>query len=491
VAQAKTLILRFSDFEHPTIALHDEVLEQHGQVWWGWWRKTHEPQRLDVLEAVKDRLPAETFGLVDRRTEKFYRARCVGMEIAPEDEKIPTPDPQRTPAYYRDSPKAAWFQFQEIKEISEAEWNGLFGDFGEPTGDVSLLWINEDEEKPAGPEFATPIYEATMPGEAILHLSDLHYGDDHGFPETGRIEHPTMREIIRDAVREGDQRIGMLVISGDLTTNSDLHVLSTIALQEIKGLAEDLELSLDNVVVTPGNHDIKLLEADPESYAHELGYRTFLDELFGEGNREPEAVFAFETPEGRRLNVATLNSVRLSNRKTKEYGYVGPRSKHVLRRLAEVHGSSDSATLISEGVLNMVVLHHHLFSGSLLTDPPEKRPVSVTLDAGKIIAQAQKAAVHVALHGHEHIPLLGAVARQDPLNTAGWDGYRRPICVIGGGSAGAEIGRLSKPMRDNTFGIYTPTNGGLEVTMDRFNQDAPPSRFLETTVDFPNQPSAG
>lgn len=484
MAEAKTLILRFSDFGHPTIALHDEVLEQHGEVWWGWWRKSHEPQRLDVLKAVKGRLP-QTFGLIDRRAEKFYRARCLEMRIASEDERIPTPDHGLTPDYYNDRPKAAWFRFSEIKEISEEEWNGLFKDFGEPETDVSLLWIDEDEAKPAGPEFEVPVYEATMSAASILHISDLHYGDDHGFPQTGGAEHPTMREIIRDAVREGGKQVGLLVISGDMTTQSDLHILSTIAREEIEGLAEDLGLPMDNVVVVPGNHDIKLLEADPESFAHELGYRIFLDELFGKDSREPEAVFAFEAPDGHRLNVATLNSVRPSKEKeTKEYGYVGVRSKHVLQKLADLHGGDNSAKLASKGVLNMVVLHHHLFSGSLQTAPPEKRPVSVTLDAGRIVVQAQKAAVHVALHGHEHIPLLGAVARH-PLDTAvSWDGYRRPLHVIGAGSAGAKSSRLSKPMRDNTFGVYTPTNNGLEVTMDRFNQDAPPCRFLETTVEF-------
>jgi 3',5'-cyclic AMP phosphodiesterase CpdA len=485
VPAPRTLILRFVDFDDPTIALHDEILHDHGQVWWGWWKKSHEAQRHAVLESfASTRLPSPV-GLVNRREGTLYRAQCVRMELAGPDENIPSPDPAQTPAYYRSRELPTWFLFQEIEPIEVKEWEELTGGFGIPEGDDTLYVI---DEVPApgglGSSATIPKYEAKAPGETILHISDPHFGDDHGFSlEEGKERH-TMREIIREGVRASKQRVGVLVISGDLTTQANLNHLQVTARDQIAALAEDLELELSNVVVIPGNHDIKLIDADPSSYAHELGFRFFLNDLFG-ADREPEGVFSFETPEGRTLNLATLNSMRLSSKETRDYGYVGVRSKLVFEALTERNGNTDSAEMATAEVFNFAVLHHHLVSGAPRQDLPEKRPLSLTLDAGRIIAEAQAAGVHAAIHGHEHLPFIGTVARQDPMAQDGWDGYRRPLAVIGGGSAGAKQERLPEHMRDNTYGLYTPQAGGnFEFSMYRFNNEVPPNRFTRAELAF-------
>jgi hypothetical protein len=483
MAGVRTLILRFVDLDDPTIDLHQAVLNRHGEVWWGWWKKLHEEPRLDVIEAVAAHVPV-TIGLVNRRSQRFYRAVCDRVQVATDSAAIRSPEPGLTPDYYNDREFPAWFHFQEIKEIGLEEWNELFDGFGEPTGDDTLYPI-DDAPSPHEPSSEIPVYEFGTPGEAILHLSDVHYGDDHGFGlESGKLEGRSMRRIVVEALREMGIRVGVLVISGDITTGGDLHVMQAVALTEIRALAGDLELPVENVVIVPGNHDIKLLEAEFGSYKHELGFRTFLDELFGDGVRELDAVCSFETPGGLTLNFATLNSVRLSSRDTRMFGYVGPRSKFVFETLSERNAGRNSEELAAAGIFNFAVLHHHLISGALMTDPPPSAPVSLTLDAGRIIAEAQAAGVHVALHGHEHLPFIGSAARQEPLEQDGWDGYRRPLMVVGGGSAGARFQRLPTRMRDNTFGLYVPDDRALDVAVFRFNHEVAPHELLRTRHSF-------
>lgn len=483
----RTVILRFVDFGEPTIDRHEAVLNRHAEVWWAWWKKSHEDGRGEELQALAEKAPV-TIGLVERRKKRFYRARCDRIEIAGEDKVIPSPDQELTPEYYNKGSFPAWFHFQEIKEVDLREWNELFGGFGEPTGDDTLYAIADAPEEPE-PTAAIPVYELSAPGETILHLSDLHYGDDHGFRLDGRkLEGPSMRQKIVQSLKAMGARVGVLVISGDITTQGDVHVMQTIALEEIRALVADLDLTPENVVIVPGNHDIKLLEAEVGNYAHELGFRTFLDQFFGKGVRELDSVCRFETPKGLTLNFATLNSVRLSSRSTRMYGYVGPRSKFVFDALSDRNDGGGGEDLAGAGVLNFAVLHHHLVAGALVTDPPPEAPVTLTLDAGRIIAEAQAGGVHVVLHGHEHLPFIGSAARQEPLAQEGWDGYRRPLMVVGGGSAGAKEQRLTPLMRENAFGLYEPSVGGLDVAVYRFNQAVDPHKMLQTRLAFTDEP---
>ena len=117
-------------------------------------------------------------------------------------------------------------------------------------------------------------------------------------------------------------------------------------------------------------------------------------------------------------------------------------------------------------------------------DAPPAGPVSVTLDAGNLIADFQRASVHVALHGHQHVPFLATVARPRWVGLEGWDGYKRPLTLIGGGSAGADLVRLDDEMHDNTFGIYRPRRGAIDIEMEQFNGGMAAYPFLRTTIEF-------
>jgi 3',5'-cyclic AMP phosphodiesterase CpdA len=484
----ESLILRYADVEARSLNEHVGVIASQGSVWWAWWKKAHEPTPTAVLSQAAE-VGEFWLGLVNRRDGQFARAHCVEVRFGSEGAPIESPDPGLTPAYYRDDSFPAWFRFNAVEPLTRAQWDDVFPAAGVPRADQTLYWIedgelrllaDQDDEERAAELGQIATIEA--PGDTILHISDLHYGDDHGFsigePQGGP-EQPTMIDAIADRIERLQRRIGLLVVSGDLTTKSSLDQLMSVAQPELERLLGRIGLDADHLVIVPGNHDIRLDDdAETRAYRHEQAFRNFLSGIHGERNREIELLRNFAMPDGWQVNVATLNSVRLRARETQEYGYVGPRAKPLMDDLRTRFGAKTTSELWSERVFNATVMHHHLVSGELVANPPEGKPVSVTLDAGKLIADLQEGSTHAVLHGHQHVPFIGTAARGRHIGVEGWDGYRSPLWLLSSGSAGAKKSRLSDEMRDNCFAIYRPGEDGLEVQMERFN----PSHEGETML---------
>jgi hypothetical protein len=184
----RTVIFRFSDFEGPTIERHQQIIDTAGAVWWGWWRKQHEPQRLHVLaelevlvETRREQGTPLTIGLVNRRERKFFRAECVQVVWDTAGERTRTPDLDATPEYYRTSQHPAWLKLTQIHALTEESWNDEFAAVGLPGGDSTLYYLEQtstgDRLQPPFPDVGS---EETT-GSAILHLSDCHFGEDHAF----------------------------------------------------------------------------------------------------------------------------------------------------------------------------------------------------------------------------------------------------------------------------------------------------------------------
>jgi hypothetical protein len=111
--------------------------------------------------------------------------------------------------------------------------------------------------------------------------------------------------------------------------------------------------------------------------------------------------------------------------------------------------------------------------------------VSVTLDAGEVTADLQRHGVHVALHGHQHVPFLARLSRAWPSEGClAWQGLDQELYVVGMGSSGAAAEYLNDHMRDNTFGVYTPLGDRLHVRVFRFNRALPVGPFLDRRLSF-------
>ena len=117
--QPTTVALRFRDLSiGDTVAQHNEIAAEHGHVWWGWWNKPEERTPVEVFRAFDATIaashePIQVF-LVDSGHNRLYTAALGHIHVTPglqEDARGPSPQPGRTPAYYRNTPYRVWFRF--------------------------------------------------------------------------------------------------------------------------------------------------------------------------------------------------------------------------------------------------------------------------------------------------------------------------------------------------------------------------------------------
>jgi len=213
-----TLTLRFRDLVAPTIERHQEVISEteDNYVWWGWWNKPTEqvPRATfaDLRGIIEDRGAIDIY-LLDSGEEVLYRARLTDIRDAPTDTPIPSPEPERTPAYYRDRKYRAWLRFtaidkiddpdaeirrwsySEVPEFSESEEIEDFD--GKRVFDIQemlgrrhkTIWFLREHQpgdpaqqvKLSAPARSGPFLLRPVTGEGryLLHLSDLHFHDTH------------------------------------------------------------------------------------------------------------------------------------------------------------------------------------------------------------------------------------------------------------------------------------------------------------------------
>jgi len=483
----RTAILRFSDAESiPTVGAHLEIIASEKAVWWGWWRKEKEAHSLDFLKKLQSEIKVHKplrIGLVNRKGEEsFHVASCVELRYAVDGNKIPSPEPDLTPEYYRADTYPAWFKFQAIDTISKANFvrefvvvpyldPTLYEVFWKVDGDRTSVEVTPGE--------TWTMTQVATPGEAILHLSDLHFGEYHGFP----IGHPPagkgvsakpLWDIVSTRVRRDlGLQIGMVVISGDLISKGKGEAYAE-ARDFIEQLLNALGLDKAHCIIVPGNHDMWTIgvEHPTRDYAHERPYRDFLEAFFKTEFRSLERVRRYKTPSGRDLIFIELNSARIRSDQLKEYGYV---AKHRYERLFTFIADGLKQESPGQTPIFFVVLHHHVMPVTSVEIPDEKRPLSLCLDAGELIDELQNFGIQFVLHGHQHAPFVGTASRL-PRDFSNGEYVPRLLYVIGSGSSGAKREVLPRDLESNTYGIYVPHGNKLDVTVEKYTETASPSR---------------
>lgn len=491
----RTAILRFSDSEDlSTVDAHRWVIEnQGGHVWWGWWKKDNEDPALELLRKlqseVKSRSTSLRIGLLNRKGgDSYFVASCEEVRYTQDGTPMSSPNPDLTPRYYRDSAFPAWFKIRHIDKITVKEFTDEF--VAVPSIDPTLYEVQwpvdgDPEQALVLPSETWSMEPIKTYGETILHVSDLHFGEDHGFP----LEPPSagyefqgrpLWKVISTRIRmDLALQIGVVVISGDLITKGVGTSYSDVS-DFIHKLLQELGLERRHCIIVPGNHDMWTLDVDrpTRQYKHERPYRDFVEGFFHEEFRSLERVRRYRTPEGRDLVFIELNSARLRNDKLKEYGFV---ARHRYDQLLDYV----CRTLQREGGLPIifVVLHHHIMPVNAVDIPDEKRPVSLCLDAGELMDEFQRHGVHFVLHGHQHVPFVGKVT---PFRILGGDGEskERPIHIIGCGSSGGRRDIIPRDLDSNTFGIYTPTAKYLDLAIEKYTPTSPPKLHRQLKLEI-------
>jgi 3',5'-cyclic AMP phosphodiesterase CpdA len=465
---APVIALRFRDSTPGvnTIDAHMEIIAARQEVWWGWWRKAAETSRAEDV-------PSGTYALllVDRAARRMFHARCGrftanGWEV----------DPSLIPEYYRKRVREieGFFQLTGIEETRFDQ------DLADRLGERTFMRINEPP--PSGEHLAAP---ASAPDRtSVLHLSDLHFGADYGFLPQGQRaglgDAPrTLTDcMMADLARLGlDRDIAAIVVTGDFITRGDWKDrVRRMALSEFEALRDALGLSKEQVIAVPGNHDIvrypdgadidieELAVAGQTNQQHEREFRTFAEELVGRNWQQSLNYVRRIALRGAEIQVCVLNSCTISGTKWREYGLVGDGGMDAIRALARLN--------VDGPTYRFLALHHHLLPVAEV-EAPASQGVTLALDASKILAEAQAAGVHVALHGHQHKAKL-ATYSNIPFSGPG---YGHPLHIVANGSAGVAIGRLPNG-ETNSYCIFTVEAEGLRLRMRELRTNGNPGSEL-------------
>jgi 3',5'-cyclic AMP phosphodiesterase CpdA len=469
--ESPRIALRFRDaiLGVDTIAEHRAVIAQEGAVWWGWWKKTFEPPYADVFDQLGTSNGNAV--LIDRATRRCYLAGFLKIVRSGQA----TIDETRIPAYYRHAfdQVAAWFL---LNEISEMEYQD---DLGLRLGEATFLLINTDERTPA---VVAPSSNSIVAKDrnVVLHLSDLHFGADYAFlspgarPSIGEQRQTLTTCLIEDLKRIGvAENVGAILITGDFTTEGDWSDLTQKQiLDELSSLLKALNLSKEHIVAVPGNHDIVRYPAGTSidlthltvdqqtTYKHERDFRIFHEQLTGRHWNEPLNRILSYRLKTVDLQVCVLNSCTIVATQWTEYGYVGPGGIDVLRNL----GNSD----VSRPTFRLMALHHHLVPVNRV-DVPNEKGVSLTLDAVELLDAADRYGVHLAVHGHQHLPRI-VQYRSFPLLGSPSRTGMFIICV---GSAGA-IEKRRPGAERNSYSALRFESDGVQMWMRELRTDAKP-----------------
>jgi predicted MPP superfamily phosphohydrolase len=467
----ETALLRFRDHiaDIDTVKEHLKLIARFKYVWWGWWRKESEPDHRRDLEDLQSRAREKpiTIGLFDSSTGRYFVARAV--EFVHRTAHQAPPEREWIPAYYPDiSAVEAWIKLVSIEATDIAEFVELFGQV--PTGERTFFSVNSDRaplRKIAG-EYVS------VASDFVVHLSDLHFGTDYGFPAAREPGKETLIARLEQDLRNlCGSRIGLVIVSGDLTTKADANALTMEALDFLRSIHDELHVPKEAILVVPGNHDFRLAEYQPTNFSHERPFNMMLDAFYG-GYDPDDRLRRFVFPSGHRVEFLLINSVRLRKIEEANYGYVEwPLYEN---RLREAPKEPD--------VTRVAVLHHHLISmprEEAYDNDYKHAGISTTWDSGAVIEGLQAHGFRLALHGHQHMPGIASISR-GIINGNNAAMPQPDLALLSAGSAGARIERLPNLMRDNSYNLleFAPTE--IRIESRRYNAWAPGSRYFQARL---------
>lgn len=449
-----SVLLRFRDVDEQidTIASHDAVLQNRGHVYWGWWRKKiidpeDNTEFFSRLQEVARREPI-IIGMFDRSKSRYFFAEMADLAFGKGGGAIPTPEFESTPEYYVSELLPAWFKLRWIKEVKANAFVERFNEI--PSGDLTIHPIGQ-KTPPDRVDLIDRDY-VKLTSATIVHISDVHLGEDHG-DFTDAAGSRSLPGIIRKDLDDlAIDKVGLLVQSGDLTSKANITVLQSAGRDLMHKLCGVLDLHTHEVVMIPGNHDYALDIHSQRGYDHAVGYNLFVKEFYGRTQAVPY-LHKFMLPTGRRLEILTIDSIKLRKQGTSNYGWVD---------WNDYEGILKRSKLPSDGPppIRIAIIHHHLVPAPLTEAAPsdgyDYASVSVTLNAGEVLQGLQQHGFKVVLHGHQHSPAVNVVARgRKKPGQIDLVGLNEQLYVLAGGSAGAKATRLDKGFPMNTYGLLT------------------------------------
>jgi len=483
-------LFRFRDLVADTLSEHERLIADQGSCWWGWWKRPSESYREAAWQTLREALRSQgevPVGLFDSGTGRVHVA-WISDVIVPDkhsaDGRVDVPDTERKliPSYYRESPfSRAWMRIVRITRNMDffgaysfanapilpnydaKTLNHLRGkviqDADELRSMDTTIWMVrprqtgdlQDKVLLTIPAVPTPVSFDVIQCDSnlILHLSDIHFAlgsnrkkhvwrTEKEANDQGR----TLVEAI-DAALKG-KRIGLLLITGDLTFIGSEEEFNE-ALASIRLLLGIFNLSADQVVIIPGNHDIRwtndteykddseVVNAPPTARAN---YARFYEQLYRHAPNEQLSMGRrFLLPNGMSIEICALNSSSLETGRQFLAG-VGRVNEAAVEDIAnELRWKDRSAASMA---IRILMIHHHLaLTEDLEPTAGYPRGFGLALDAPRILRMAAAFGIQLALHGHKHRAFLWrSFVFELPENTRP-NYFLGEIAIIGAGSAGS------------------------------------------------------
>lgn len=514
------LVLRFSDeyaARNSVIEDHCFIVDKYGSCWWGWFKAAHEPDHGSLMRSKLD--PSEQrpirIGLNNRSQGQYFIAVCDAMHTSPGGvDPVAAPDPKLTPDYMFQNlilRYPAWFRLTAISQCTADELFRRTDRLGKGflwPNDTTVFWPDIETRE------IVPV-KSSVAGDTVLHISDLHFGPAHRW-HTKRSPKPHMPPMIDGLLEQmqrqkigSENRVGVVVISGDISSQGPKEDAYADALDFLWLLRRNLQLRTDQFVIVPGNHDFERSHApeanepdfskrieDSRSKKGEELYRNFLMAAYETQETQPLtrwSQFDFEDLGDQqsivRANFLSLNSANARGPDSREYGFVG-RGHHKIATLMRDDWEQQWST--PNQVINFAVMHHHVISAMPEERVPVRQepsgkvdPVSSTVDAIRLLDDCRECRIRFVLHGHQHVPQWSRIIR--PSRDVEIPEWR--VDVIGTGSLGAVRGWLDPDHPKNYFSLYTLRNSAaMDVRVVQFTEDhkAEPL-YLNRTVPTPGE----
>lgn len=520
----ETIILRFRDLvtqNNATIAMHKDMINTKGYVWWGWWNKGNEKAPFDEFCVLKGEIESQPkyFYLMDSGQEKLYKAKCVDMKCSKKD-KILSPELECVPSYYNKQKYHAWFKFEaveecdidEVRNYTYVKVDSLFVEnrsnyekfYGKRVYNIKemiqqnrTIWFVRKYDENNDLDYEIKLLNANVVephdfsekyfetgSDTLLWLSDLHFGTNDVFKV--RVENEsdvTLTEHIRNAYNDID-KLGGLIITGDITSFGMAEGFAK-AKEFIADLNRNLvrKLVSENIIFCPGNHDFlrkneMLGNGVPEKVSENpdsiRAYREFYSSIH---NLNPNEYMAcgrrLLMSTGRTVEIVALNSLLLQQYKDFEgHGFLSE------KQLDYVVNSMGWNEHVQTNSIRIAIMHHHYMPTCLVEQVEVKKPSSVVYDAERLVQWLAKYNIKLLLHGHKHQSFVSKVGHFNNSAIELYENDLRNIYVIGMGGTGAYN-------CENKISTLTFRNDEIELKFFRIYADNTETDKCVQTVHIP------
>lgn len=510
------IALRFRDKAcENTIEEHKKILTAKGRVWWGWWAKNYEVVNAEVFSRIAlltSNGNSTICYLINVNKSKFYEAECTSIQYLTNGSFINCPEKECSPEYYNNSVGIkAWFCLKSIKEIADEEILGKFSFLNtskhiDPrrSDRVSLQQNNRADSVEVFAMQNTSIWflRERLPSDKsvlqaaikawkdaklsktnfpknffrskankILLLSDLHFGSHHLFDKnhTGWIS--SLYEAITK-IYDGNKKnsICALIVSGDFVW-TPCRAEFDEAYKFLKALMSYFSLNVEQVVIVPGNHDLKFSDkkdvtvndkVEITDIRSRLEYQSFYKKVYGMINSEEPAHCLCRRVMNANLYPIEIIGLDSNILQQKQDNFIG-QGFIGLEQLDLVQREMELKKYELHYSYRILVLHHHLLPAFFQDELNTNKVYSTLIDYGRLAKFIKEYRIDLVIHGHHHDSSVTEITYKKELNRS--DDYDHCFGVVAVGSAGMKDENIKNSIGE----IEYRNDGSIEYVQRRIS----------------------